>query len=497
MNKTVVCPCEDVTANDLREAVRLGYRDIESVKRYTGFGTGFCQGKSCLTHVAAYLKESGAASAEQLGPFTARPPFRPTEFAFYAGIDPESVRGIAGAPAGAIDEDSPFHAHRPTEPLPARCAVAIVGGGIMGLALAYNLCKRGQRDVVVLEGGYLCNGASGRNGGGIRAQWNTQTNIRLAKRGMQLFEGFARELGLNVWFRRGGYLFLARDAETAARLERSADFHALHGLRTQLMTADGARDLVPDLDTRHIAAAAFNPDDGVIFPWPLVWGYARGVQKLGGQVHTFTRVLSIDVDGGRVRAVQTDRGPLACDVLVNAAGAWSPQIAALAGVVLPNVPQRHEICSSEPQKPFLGPLVSVLDEGIYFSQSLRGELVGGMGDPSDPPGLNQTSSLRFLARYSQGLLRCLPRLGALKVVRQWAGCYDVTPDNSPVLGETPGLSGFLQMSGFVGHGFMMAPAVAELMAQWMAGGERDEIFDRFSLSRFAEGRLEREDFIIG
>ncbi len=497
MSKRVVCFCEDVTEHDLSEAVRLGYRDIESVKRYTGFGTGFCQGKSCLTHVAGYLSEQGAATAQQIAPFTARPPFRPTEFSFYAGIDPDSVVGRPGMSTDLDDDQSIFHALRPKSPVPERCQVAIIGGGIMGLALAYNLCKRGQRDVVVLEAGYLCNGASGRNGGGIRAQWNTATNIRLARRGMELFEGFARELGLNVWFRRGGYLFLARNAETAARLERSAEFHAQHGLRTELLTPDAARDLVPELDPRHIAAGAFNPDDGVIFPWPLVWGYARGVEKLGGQVHTFTRVEGIEVDGGRVRAIQTDRGRLGCDVLVNAAGAWSPRLAALAGVTLPNVPQRHEICSSEPQKPFLGPLVSVLDEGVYFSQSMRGELVGGMGDPQDPPGLNHASSLRFLARYSQALLRVLPRLGSLKVVRQWAGCYDVTPDNSPVLGETPGVAGFLQMSGFVGHGFMMAPAVAELMAAWIAGGPKDEIFERFSLARFAEGRLEREDFIIG
>jgi sarcosine oxidase, subunit beta len=495
VTKTIVCPCEDVSTHDLEEAVRLGYRDIESVKRYTGFGTGFCQGKSCLTHVANYLSRSGAATVEQIVPFTARPPSRPTEYAFYAGIEPDSVLGLPGPLPG--QEEIRFDALRPTEPIAERCQVAIIGGGIMGLALAYNLCKRGQRDVVVIEAGYLCYGASGRNGGGVRAQWSTPTNIRLAKRSMELCEGFARELGLNVWFRRGGYLFLARSAETARRLERNAELHVLHGLRTQLVTPDGARDLVPDLDTRSIIAGAFNPDDGVIFPWPLVWGYARGTEKLGGRVHPFTRVEGIEVERGRVRAVQTDRGRLQCDVLVNAAGAWSPRLAALAGVTLPNVPQRHEICSSEPQKPFLGPLVSVLDEGVYFSQSMRGELVGGMGDPRDPPGLNNASSLRFLARYSQSVLRAMPRLGSLKVVRQWAGCYDVTPDNSPVLGETPGVSGFLQMSGFVGHGFMMAPAVAELMAAWLTGGRKDEIFDRFALSRFAEGRLEREDFIIG
>jgi sarcosine oxidase subunit beta len=140
--------------------------------------------------------------------------------------------------------------------------------------------------------------------------------------------------------------------------------------------------------------------------------------------------------------------------------------------------------------------VAELDNGLYFSQSARGELVGGMGDPEEPPGLNQASSLRFLARYSRALLRVMPQLGAVKIVRQWAGCYDVTPDRSPVLGETPGVAGLLQLSGFVGHGFMMAPAVTRRMADWM-GGAQDELFTRFTLQRFIDGRLEQEGMIIG
>jgi sarcosine oxidase subunit beta len=187
--------------------------------------------------------------------------------------------------------------------------------------------------------------------------------------------------------------------------------------------------------------------------------------------------------------VETDR-------VVLAAGAWSPEVARLAGVELPNKPYRHEIVSSEPLKPFLGPLVSMLGSGLYFSQSMRGEIVGGMGDPLEPPALNQSSSLRFLARYAQAITELMPRVGQVKLLRQWAGCYDVTPDHSPILGVTPGVRGLLQMSGFVGHGFMMAPAVARRMAEWM-GGVQDEIFERYSLRRFAEGRLENESFIIG
>ena len=169
--------------------------------------------------------------------------------------------------------------------------------------------------------------------------------------------------------------------------------------------------------------------------------------------------------------MKTDRGDIACDTVVVAAGAWSPEIAKLADVKLPNEPHRHEILSTEPLKPFLGPLVSVLDSGLYFSQSMRGEIVGGMGDPKEPAGLNMGSTLRFVARFSRALIEQLPQVGHVKVLRQWAGCYDVTPDNNPVLGRTPQLENMLQMSGFVGHGFMMAPAVAERMAAWMTTGE--------------------------
>ena len=257
-----------------------------------------------------------------------------------------------------------------------------------------------------------------------------------------------------------------------------------------------AEEIVPGLDATGVKAATFNPDDGVVFPWPFIWGYANGARKLGVQIEPFTAVTGIDVAGGHVTRIHTDRGSVDTRTVVVACGAWSPEVAALAGAKLPNVPHRHEICTCEPLKPFINPLVAELDTGLYFSQSARGEMVGGRGDLEEPPGLNMTSSLRFLARYSQAILRVMPHLGALKVVRQWAGCYDFTPDRNPVLGETPGVGGLMQMSGFVGHGFMMAPAVARRMADWM-GGQPDELFTRFSLQRFIDGRMEPEGMIIG
>jgi sarcosine oxidase subunit beta len=499
--KAIVCACEDVSVHDVEDAIAHGFGDIESLKRYTGLGTGPCQGKSCQAGAMRICAAKEAVPPEARVPFRARPPQSPTPVAAYAGLPEEVVAPASGtrAPSGLRPTwGKGPHPLQPRTALPEHADVVIIGGGIMGLSLAWNLAAQGApaQKILVLERGYLCEGASGRNGGGVRATWGTPTLIELAKESIVFMGRFAQELGINVWLRKGGYLFLANDEEMARRLELGAELQKRHGLPTRMISPGEAGEIVPELDTSKFIAASWNAEDGVVFPWPFVWGYADGARKRGVAVETFTRVTGIETAGGRVRAVQTDRGRVASDRVVIACGAWSPVVARLAGVELPNVPYRHEIVSSEPLKPFLGPLVSNLGTGLYFSQSMRGEIVGGMGDPREEPGLNQSSSLRFLARYARALCEVLPRAGAVKLLRQWAGCYDVTPDHSPVLGETPGVAGLLQMSGFVGHGFMMAPAVGRRMAAWMGGG-KEEIFERFNLRRFAEGRLETETFIIG
>ena len=492
--KTLLCACEDVTLEEVRRAFAAGHRDLESVKRYTGFGTGPCQGKSCLALVSRELSRLGATPAE-VAPFTVRTPHDPVSLGALASIDPE-VLPLDPVVPPEPPPAPPGEAPRPSGALPARAGVVILGGGIMGLSLAWNLARRGISDVVVLERGYLNAGASGRNGGGVRVQWTTPTLIRLARRSIELCRRFAVEMGVNVWMRQGGYLFLATNARQARWLERNQRFHEAHGLRTRVITPDEAGDIVPQLDTSRYVAAAWNPDDGVVFPWPFLWGYAARAEALGVKVLTFTRATGFERSAKRLAAVVTDRGRIACDVIVNAAGAWSKEVAALAGVALPNRPTRHEILVTEPTKPWLDPLVSVLGSGLYFSQSQRGELVGGMGDPAQPEGIALGSTLRFLARFARAVTACAPLTASLRVLRQWAGCYDVTPDNNPILGPA-GFENFLQLSGFVGHGFMMAPAVGELMAAWMAGEPPDPIFERFTVDRFARGGTAPEEFIIG
>lgn len=494
MGKTLLCACEDVSLEEVRRAFAAGHRDMESVKRYTGFGTGPCQGRSCLTLVARELLRLGATPGE-IAPFTARPPGQPTALAALAALDPATLPiGHAGVPPEAPPLP-PGPGALP--PLPERADVVIIGGGILGLSLAYELARRGTRDVLVLDQAYLNAGASGRNGGGVRAQWSTSDMVTLALRSLAICRRFAVDLGINVWFRPGGYLFLAPDGAQVTRLERNAELHARHGMRTRLISPEQALEVVPHLDPSQFVAASWNPDDGVVFPWPFLWGYATQAEAMGVKVRTFSRVTGLRRSGDRLTHVETGRGTVACRLVVNAAGAWSKQVAALAGVATPNRPTRHEILVGEPLEPFLDPLVSLLGTGLYFSQSQRGELVGGMGDPGEPEGIVLGSTLRFLARFARASTRLMPRLGGVKVVRQWAGCYDVTPDNNPILGPA-GFANFHQLHGFVGHGFMMAPAMAELYADWLTGRGKHELFDRFSLARFArDGAAVGEDFIIG
>jgi sarcosine oxidase subunit beta len=391
--------------------------------------------------------------------------------------------------------------------------VVVVGAGIMGLSVAYHLAELGVTNVSVVDQGYLCGGASGRNGGGVRAQWSSEANVRLMLESIRMCREFATKMKINVWFRQGGYLFVARTPDVQQKLENSVALQNACGLPTRMLTAREARRIVPELDDSGIQAASYNPDDGVVFPWPFVWGYAQAARKLGVEVVTWHEVVGFDTAGSRIEGVRVRRcGPpgtppslsgaerpllIRTNKVVNAAGAWSPNVAKMLGVELPNLPHRHEICSTEPLKPWLKPLVADLSDGLYFSQSTRGEIVGGIGNDYVGSGLDQRSSHAFLGKYARSLVRACPVLGRVKVLRQWAGCYDLTPDANPIVGPVDSVEHFYQASGFMGHGFMMAPVIGKLLAPVVAQDASVPMFDRWNLRRFKEGKLLTEAMIIG
>ncbi len=238
-------------------------------------------------------------------------------------------------------------------------------------------------------------------------------------------------------------------------------------------------------------------------------GATRAAAKRGVAIHTATPVTAIERVADKLR-LRTPRGTVTATRVVCATGAWSPAVARLAGVSLPDWPARHEILSTEALKPFLKPMVSVLETGLYFSQSLRGEIVGGISMPepagdeigAEPRPVRLTSSLAFLQAMARALTDIMPVLGNVKVVRQWAGPYDMSPDGDPIVGEAPGAPGFYVCCGCVGHGFMMAPVVARHYARMLTGEAPHPFFEAWRANRFAPGDRppgggERETMSIG
>jgi sarcosine oxidase subunit beta len=398
----------------------------------------------------------------------------------------------------------------PSEAIPDELDLLIIGGGVMGLAIAYNLAReaaaarRPLGKIAVVERSYLVSGASGRNGGGLRMQWGDAGNVALMRESIDICRGLAQELDINLWFRQGGYLFLARTESGERRLHRNVAVHEQVGAPTRLLAAREALELVPQLDVSEVRVAAYNPEDGVVFPWPFVWGYAARAAAAGVVIRTYTDVTRLEPSdrGGFVASLASGERVWARKV-INATGAWSIELNRALGIELPNHPHRHEILSSEPLKPFLDPLVVDLETGLYFSQSTRGEIVTGITMP-DPPGrepdrhVELGSSLRFLSNVSRALIRVLPLARFLKPLRQWAGPYDISPDGDAIVGPSPDHPDLIQVCGFTGHGFMMAPAVGRLLARNLLFDEPHPMLERWDPCRFRDGReVRREDMIIG
>jgi sarcosine oxidase subunit beta len=389
----------------------------------------------------------------------------------------------------------------PNAPLPGELDIAIIGGGIMGLSTAYELAKLSRLRIAVIERSYLVSGASGRNGGGVRMQWGNRGNVELMMRSIAICRGLAQELDINLWFRQGGYLFLARTRQDEARLVRNAELHRDLGAATELLTPQSAAERVAHLDVTGVRLASFNPDDGVVFPWPFVWGYAAQALKRGVTIRTHTAVTRVEPQPAGLVLELSSGEKIRATKVINATGAWSTELNRQLGIDLPNHPHRHEILSSEPLKPFLDPLVVDLSTGLYCSQSTRGEIVAGVtmpGEGGTSLEVDLSSSLAFLHRVARALCAVFPMARDLKVLRQWAGPYDLTPDGDAIVGPSPNLPAFIQLCGFTGHGFMMAPAVGQLLARWLARGESHPMLGRWDPSRFARGpTAAQEDMIIG
>ncbi len=372
-----------------------------------------------------------------------------------------------------------------TAPARDRYAVAIVGAGIVGLFTAYRLARAGAGPILVVDRGFLSGGASGRNGGGVRQQWETRATVRLARESVADYRAFGREFGFNIWFRQGGYLFLAESESELAKLRAVTAVVRSEGLPARMLDADGVDTLVEGIAPGAAVGGAYLGSDGTLYPFPAVFGVYEAVRSLGVEVAFGVEATGVTKRDGRVGGLATAGGTVRADRVVNAAGGWSGDLSRRAGLEVANVATRHEILATEPMKPFLDPMVVRASDGLYFSQTMRGELVGGM-TVRHPPGTEggMGSSPTFLPRMARTLTALLPALGSLNVLRAWSGFYDDTPDGLPVVGEDPRLPGFVHANGFGGHGFMLAPATSRRIAAAVLGTPSDLDVAAFGPGRF-------------
>jgi sarcosine oxidase, subunit beta len=393
-------------------------------------------------------------------------------------------RGLSGAPW------PPAWRHHDLRP---SYDVIIVGAGVHGLATAYYLAaNHGITNVAVVDKGYVGGGGSGRNTAIIRSNYLTPEGVRFYQRSLDLYRTMAADLNYNVMFSKRGHLTLAHNDGSLRTMRWRAEVNKLEGIDSEVIGPDDIEQLVPFLDTSThprypILGALYHPPGGIIRHDAVNWAYARAADALGVEIHQTTEVTGIEVAGGKVTGVRTTRGDISAPVVVNCTAGWASTIAGMAGVELPIVTHPLQAAVTEPVKMFLHAVVVSGSLHVYVSQTDRGELV--FGASVDPfASYSMRGSLEFTEELAAHVLELMPGIAKMRVLRQWAGLCDMTPDYSPVMGFTP-VEGFLVDVGWGTYGFKAGPVSGEAMAEAVATGRTPEIIAAFGLERFAEGRL--------
>lgn len=377
--------------------------------------------------------------------------------------------------------------------LQRRYDVVIIGAGIHGLAIAYYLCKRGIRNVAVLDRSYLGAGNSGRNTAILRSNYRTPEGIPFYDESIKMWENLAEELEYNLLFSQQGHITLAHTDSTLTGLRVRAEANQVLGVNTRLIDPGQIKKMVPALyigeNVRYpIVGGLYHPPGGIIRHDAVVWGYARAADRMGASIHPRTEVIGIERQNGNITGVRTTAGDIHTSTVVNATSGWCTTIARMAGVSLPVTSFPLQACVTEPLKPLLDKVIVSANLHVYVNQSDRGELV--LGSEIDPyTSYSQRSTLPTLEMIAAHTLELFPCLRHVCIMRQWGGVCDITPDYSPILGEAPELKGFVLDVGWGTYGFKAGPVTGARIAELIQTGKTPDLIRPFSPSRFAEDRL--------
>ena len=366
--------------------------------------------------------------------------------------------------------------------------ILVIGAGIVGCSLAYQLALQGAPRVAVIDKDLICSGSTGRSAGGIRQQFATDLNVRLSLESIRMFERMPEELGVDPAFRRVGYLFLASTEAELALFRQNAALQQRHGVPVQVVGPDDIRRLVPFVQLDGILGGTFCPTDGYAAPYEVTMGYAAAARRRGVTIHEQRPVTAVLRQSGRVVGVETPAGPIHGPVVVNAAGAFAGQIGEMAGVDVPVRPFRRQLFTTLPVPTFTPepPLTIDYHRNWYFRGELGGCLFSGPKDEEST--FNTNVDWEHIAESVEQAVVRLPVLAEAEIHRGWAGLYEISPDNNAILGPVPELEGFFVAGGHSGHGFQHGPIVGKLMAELILTGHSSIDISALSIERFRAGK---------
>lgn len=382
-----------------------------------------------------------------------------------------------------------------------RAQVVIVGAGVIGASIAYHLAIRGCRDLLIVEKeASEVSGSTARSAAGVRHQFSSRTNILLSRYSIEKLRSFDMEVGGHAELHQVGYLFLVNDAATWAQYQRNAALQRELAVRVELLSPAEVARFVPGTRSDDLVGATFGPDDGYCDPYGIAMGYLRAAQRMGARLQRATAVTGFALSGGAVTGVTTTGGPIACDVVINAAGPWAGEVAALAGLDVPVRPYRRNVYLTAPFPELPGPIPLTIDVGSGFYMRHEGaSILMGKSNPNEPSSFNLSVDWAWLDHVLEAGLYRFPFLAKASLAERqcWAGLYEITPDHNPILGRHPDLAGYLDASGFSGHGIMHAPATGMLIAEELLDGRAHTIdIDELRISRFRGGRHHVEQNIV-
>jgi sarcosine oxidase subunit beta len=366
--------------------------------------------------------------------------------------------------------------------------VIIIGGGIIGCATGYYLAEKGFK-VHLLEKDYLTAGSTGRCIGGIRQQFSTELSIRVAMESMKKFVAMSADLGQDVEFHQGGYLFLAHSEEKKETYLKLIEIQRGMGLDVEYIGAEEIEKLVPGINPAGLLGGTYCPSDAQANPFLIVDSFAKKIREKG-DVRVHKHVTGICVEKAGVMTVTTSDGDTyQAPIVVNAAGPNARDIAKLIDLDLPIYPERHEAMITEQMERFFDMMiVDYRPDGCYFNQKWgKGSIIGCYTPIPNVPGLDLGTSFEFAKEMGRRMARIIPRLGDVKIMRQWSGSYEMTPDGNPIL-DRSSVEGFWVVGGMCGHGFMLGPEIGWLAAEYIAEGKPPYDISEFAIDREFAGK---------